>query len=270
MRSSEIVITGVGMVSPIGIGRDSFWNSLMAGRCGIGMATCTDLSGLPPQPFGQIHGFEAKGFVAHRKSLKVMARDAQLGVAAGVLACRDASIASGTVDPDRFGVVLGADQICARIEESVSSYGNCIVDGRFDFNLWGSKAIANSFPLGFLRVLPNMIASHVSISQDARGPNNTIHQGEMSGLLAVIEAASVIRRGMADIMLAGGASSQTHVFDSRQLWVQDLERHLAAVTMGRLEDRGHGTDADEAIELVLAPKRRPDAALDALHDLRGQ
>src|SRR5262249_22213196 len=61
-----------------------------------------------------------------------------------------------------------------------------------------------------LRVLPNMIASHVSIAHDARGPNNTIHEGEISGLLAVIESASVIQRGMADVMLAGGASSQMH------------------------------------------------------------
>ena len=86
-------------------------------------------------------------------------------------------------------------------------------DGRFDFQLWGTKGMAASFPLGFLRVLPNMVASHVSIVQDARGPNNTIHEGEISSLLAVTEAASVIQRGMADVMLAGGASSQMHPLD---------------------------------------------------------
>ena len=68
--------------------------------------------------------------------------------------------------------------------------------------------MAGSYPLNFLRVLPNMIASHISIIHDARGPNNTIHQNEASSLLAIGEAAAVIERGAADVMLAGGASSQ--------------------------------------------------------------
>ena len=97
--------------------------------------------------------------------------------------------------------------------------------GDFDFSRWGKEGMAASFPLNFLKVLPNMIASHVSIAQDARGPNNTIHQGEVSGLLAVAEAASVIRRGAADAMLAGGASSQLSPFDCvRHCMMGDISR----------------------------------------------
>jgi 3-oxoacyl-[acyl-carrier-protein] synthase II len=212
MRITEVVVTGVGIVSPIGIGREAFWEALLAGHCGIGPVRRTNLSGMPQQLAGEVCNFEAKAFVANRKSLKVMSRDAQLGVAASTLACRDAGI-GGQVDPERFGVVLGADAICSPIEESVTTYNVCLSNGRFDFQLWGTKGMAASFPLGFLRVLPNMIASHVSIAQDARGPNNTIHEGEISSLLAVTEAASVIQRGMADVMLAGGASSQMHPLD---------------------------------------------------------
>ena len=213
MPTAEVVITGMGIISPIGIGREAFWDALLAGRCGIGPVTQTDLSGMPPQLFGEVRNFEAKAFVANRKSLKVMSRDAQLGVAASTLACRDAGIGPGKIDPERFGVVLGADQICSPIQESETTYGACITGGRFDFQLWGTRGMAASFPLGFLRVLPNMVASHVSIAQDARGPNNTIHEGEISSLLAVSEAASVIQRGMADVMLAGGASAQIHPLD---------------------------------------------------------
>ena len=111
MQVSEVVITGVGMVSPIGIGREAFWNALLAGDCGLGPAPADVVSGLPPQLFGQVRGFDAKTFVVNRKSIKVMSRDAQLGVAASVLACRDAGIA-GNVDHERLGVVLGADEIC--------------------------------------------------------------------------------------------------------------------------------------------------------------
>jgi 3-oxoacyl-[acyl-carrier-protein] synthase II len=213
MPTAEVVITGVGVVSPIGVGREVFWAALLAGDCGIGPVTQTNLSGMQPQLAGEVRNFDAKLFVANRKALKVMSRDAQLGIAASTLACRDAGIATGKIDPERFGVVLGADQICSPIQESEDTYAVCMVDGRFDFRLWGTKGMAASFPLGFLRVLPNMVASHVSIAQDARGPNNTIHEGEISSLLAVTESASVIQRGQADVMLAGGASSQMHPLD---------------------------------------------------------
>ena len=226
MQITEVVITGVGVVSPIGIGRQAFWEALLAGHCGIGPVTQTNLSGLPPQLVGEVRNFEARTFVANRKSLKVMLRDAQLGIAASTLACRDAGIGAGNVDPERFGVVLGADHVCSPIQESETTYGACLADGRFDFRLWGTKGMAASFPLGFLRVLPNMVASHVSIVQDARGPNNTIHEGEISSLLAMSESASVIQRGMADVMLAGGASSQMHPLD-----------FLRRIAMGHLSPR---------------------------------
>ena len=213
MRGSEVVITGVGVVSPIGIGREQFWASLCGKRSGIGTAGLAEASSLPIRLAAEVRDFDPKAYVAQRKSLKVMSRDAQLGVAAAVLAGRDAGISVGSVDPERFGIVLGADQICAAMCESEVTYGRCIVNGHFDFKLWGTEALAASFPLGFLRVLPNMIASHISIVHDARGPNNTIHQGEISSLLAVNEAAGVIQRGVADVMMAGGASSQLHPMD---------------------------------------------------------
>ena len=210
---AEVVITGVGVVSPIGIGREAFWEALL-GRSLRHWPCDTDEPGRHASATcGGSPNFDPRTFVANRKSLKVMSRDAQLGVAASTLACRDAGIYAGKIDPERFGVVLGADQICSPIQESEATYAACIADGRFDFQLWGAKGLAASFPLGFLRVLPNMVASHVSIAQDARGPNNTIHEGEISSLLAVTEAASVIQRGMADVMLAGGASSQMQPLD---------------------------------------------------------
>ena len=213
MRASEIAITGLGVVSPIGTGRQSFWASLIGRQSGVRRIGLFDPWPLPIQIAAEVPNFDPKPYVANRKSLKVMCRDAKLGMAAASLACRDAGISAGAVDPDRFGVVLGADRICAPLDETEEAYRRCMVGDRFDFSLWGTKALAGSFPLGFLRVLPNMIASHISIAHDARGPNNTIHQAELSGLLAISEAASVIQRGAADVMMAGGASSQMNLFD---------------------------------------------------------
>jgi 3-oxoacyl-[acyl-carrier-protein] synthase II len=255
----------MGIISPIGIGREAFWEALLAGRCGIGPVTQTDLSGMPPQLFGEVRDFEAKAFIANRKSLKVMSRDAQLGVAASTLACRDAGIGPGKIDPERFGVVLGADQICSPIQESETTYGVCITGGRFDFQLWGTKGMAASFPLGFLRVLPNMVASHVSIAQDARGPNNTIHEGEISSLLAVSEAASVIQRGMADVMLAGGASAQIHQLDFlRRLVMGNLSpRHEDPASVVRPFDalRDGFVGSEGAAVLVLETREHAESRM---------
>ncbi len=209
----EVVITGMGVVSPIGIGREPFWSALCQGRSGVGRIRQIDASHLPIQIAAEVDDFDPKAYVRPRKALKVMCRDAQLGVAAAILACQDAGISSGAVDPQRLGIVLGADRICGVMEDCEPIYRKCLTGGTFDFSRWGAEGIPAGFPLSFLKVLPNMIASHVSIAVDAQGPNNTIHHTELSGLLAVSEAARVIQRGSADAMLAGGASSQTQHFD---------------------------------------------------------
>jgi 3-oxoacyl-[acyl-carrier-protein] synthase II len=216
MPPEDALVTGVGVISPIGTGRDRFWDSLCAGRSGVGPIRRFDPAALPVRIAAEISDFDPKTYVRPRKSLKLMARDSQLGVAASVLACEDAGLAPGEVAPERFGVILGADRIAGSLEDSESLYRPCMPDGRFEFNRWGSDGISGGFPLSFLKVLPNMIAAHVSIAHDARGPSNTIHQAEQSSLAAVTEAAAVIQRGAADVMIAGGASSQLSPYD----WVR--------------------------------------------------
>jgi 3-oxoacyl-[acyl-carrier-protein] synthase II len=206
----DVVITGVGVVSPIGIGADAFWGSLATGASGVVPITSFDASGLPVGFGGEIRGFDPKQHVRPRKSLKVMSRDIQLGFAAADQALADAAIAAGGVDPERFGVLFGADFIYDDINDLQGVFRRCCPDGRFDFELWAASAAEELYPLWLLKQLPNMIASHVAIFHDARGPNNTLVSGEVSGLLAIAEAASVIRRGWADVMLAGGTGSRLH------------------------------------------------------------
>ncbi len=213
MPFRETVVTGIGIVSPIGIGRDAFRASLLSGIGGVGPITQFDPSGLPVRSAAEVRNFDAKQFVPQRKSLKVMARDAQLGVTAARLARQDSGLDALPIDPERFGIVLGADRICGSLEDSEAPYRACIVDGRFDFGRWPVEGMAATFPLSFLKVLPNMIASHVSIVLDARGPNNTMHHGEVSSLLAVIEGTLLIERGLADVVMVGGAASEMTPFD---------------------------------------------------------
>ncbi|NQT14631.1 MAG: beta-ketoacyl-[acyl-carrier-protein] synthase family protein [Planctomycetes bacterium] len=213
MRLEEVVITGVGVVSPIGVGKEQTWDSLVRGQSGVGPIRRFDPGELPVQIAGEVEDFDLKAYVKPRKNLKLMARDTRLGVVASTLARQDAGLGDGQIAPERFGVILGSDPICGALEDSEASYRACIVDGKFDFRRWATEGMAATFPLSFLKVLPNMVASHVSIAHDARGPCNTIHQGELSSLLAVCEATRVIQRGVADVMIAGGASSQLNPYN---------------------------------------------------------
>jgi len=263
MPPSDVVITGVGVVSPIGIGRARVWESFCAGRSGIRRLSLNDASASPIRIGGEVPDFDPRAQSVPRKSLKVMARDAQLGVAASILACEDARIRPGSLDPDRFGVILGADRICSSLEHSEPPYRACMVDGHFDFGRWGTEGMAVTFPLSFLRVLPNMIASHISIVHDARGPNNTIHHAEVSSLLAVSEAAQVIQRGMADVMIAGGASSQTNPYDwarhARYGRCSPREDDPAAVMRPFDADRSGEVCGEGAAAFILESRRHAEA-----------
>jgi 3-oxoacyl-[acyl-carrier-protein] synthase II len=263
MNSADVVITGMGILSPIGIGSEAFWDALCRGRGGVGRIAAFDASALPISIGAEIRDFNPKTHVANRKSLKVMSRDAQLGVAACSLACREAGIAPGAVDPERVGIVLGADRICTALDDSEPTYRACMTDHRFDFARWGKQGMEGTFPLSFLKVLPNMIASHVSIVLDARGPNNTIHQGEVSSLLAVDEAVQVIRRGWADAMIAGGASSAMHPFDCIRRCVMGIlsrrQDDPAAAPRPFDRDRDGQVWGEGAAAFVLESRRHAEA-----------
>ena len=206
----EIVITGIGVVSPIGIGCAACWSALATGTSGIRAIDAFDSSGLRTPYGGQIATFDPKLYVRPRKSLKVMGRDIQLGVSAADLAMTDASLAAGTVEPERFGVVMGADMIYADIEDLELTYRRSVQAGRFDFGCWSEAIQEELHPLWLLKHLPNMTASHIAIAHDARGHNSSIVLGDVSSLLAIGEAASIIRRGRADVMLTGGTGCRLH------------------------------------------------------------
>lgn len=206
----EVLITGLGVVSPIGIGQEAFWQSLLEGRSGVHRLTAWQVpEGLPP--FGaEVPDFDPKLYVRPRKSLKVMCRDIQLGFAAAELAWTDAQLPAQPPEPERVGVVLGADMIQCEPEELAPAFSACLEDGRFEFRHWGPRAMAEMFPLWMLKYLPNMPACHIGIARDARGPTNTILLGEVSSLAALGEAFRSIQRGQADVMIAGGTSSRIH------------------------------------------------------------
>jgi 3-oxoacyl-[acyl-carrier-protein] synthase II len=207
---NEVVITGLGVVSPVGIGVEAFWRAMLEMRSGVRPLAQFDPAAVPLKIAAEVVGFDPKEFVKPRKSLKVMTRDIQFGVTAAGMACDSAGLESGAVDPERMGVVFGADMMQCEPADVAAAFRGCLVEGKFDFARWGTAAFEQIYPLWMLKYLPNMPACHIAIAHDARGPNNSIALGDVSSLLAIAEAVRVIRRGQADVMVTGGTCSRIH------------------------------------------------------------
>jgi len=225
MSSRRAVITGLGLVTPIGLGADAVWQNLLAGKSGVRRISTFDPSRFDSQVGGEIEALEVRDYVpkSYRKSTKVMARDIEIAVAAAYYAAKDAGLntrcliergeASGSpnVDSTRFGANIGAGLICADLTELAGAlYTAHDEKGKFDIHKWGSEGMNNLTPLWLLKFLPNMLSCHVTIVHDAQAPSNTITCGEASSHLAIGEAFRTIERGAADVCICGGAESKTN------------------------------------------------------------
>ncbi len=207
--SKRVVVTGMGVFSPVGIGKEAFWNGLSNGHSGIGPITLFDTTGFGVHFGGEVKDFHPQTYIEQRKSLKVMARDIQLAVAAAKLAVDDSKLDTKAIEPWRFGCSLGAGLISTSIEELGPAVRNSTdQNGEFDIHRFGSEGMNTLFPLWLLKYLPNMLACHISINYNAQGPNNTITTACCASTQAIGEAFRVIQRDGADIMLAGGSDSK--------------------------------------------------------------
>ena len=204
----QVVVTGVGVVAPVGVGADSFWDSLVAGRSGVSLRAGFEDVQLPHRIAASVSGFVGKDYIKPRKSLKIMCGPIQYGCAAAAMAVDQANFAEGVLTQERVGTVFGTETFFADPGEVADVFQKCMVDSEYQHDRWGEFALREIQPLWMLKYLPNMAASHISIAMDARGPSNSICQGEASGLLSLVEAADLIQRGVADVVVAGGTGSQ--------------------------------------------------------------
>jgi 3-oxoacyl-[acyl-carrier-protein] synthase II len=228
----RVVVTGVGVVSPIGIGHEKFWDSLVSNRTGIDFLQSIPADGLPSRFGAEIRDFDPAQHLRDRKFVKVMTRDTQLGVASANLAMKDAKLKPGYVDPWRFGVEFGAGRMTSHPSELAEIASVCGNDGTASLTRWGEDALGRIAPLWLLRQLPNMPACHISIDHDARGPNNTITCRDASALLALAEAVRIIESNRADCMIVGACSSNIHPVD-----IAKFHRFEGLSTRGDQPDR---------------------------------
>lgn len=222
-KGRRVVITGLGVATPIGNGIERFWDALLQKQCGLRRITAFDPSGLACQVGGELPELSLGDCIpkSYRKSVKVMARDIVIAVVCAYHAVKDAGLITRcivdrgespspvNVDSTRFGANIGAGLICADLNELAAALATAVdADGRFSLKQWGAEGMTQLTPLWMLKFLPNMLACHVTIVHDAQAPSNTITCGEASSHLAIGEAFRTIARGAADVCICGGAESK--------------------------------------------------------------
>ncbi len=219
--SRRVVITGIGLVSPLGNSPEKLWSALSSGQSGVG-----ELTGAPADALPTRYGAEAREFTGAiddfgpldkamsrtiKKNLKVMCREIQMGVAVAQLALASAKMDLAKANLDRVGVVYGSDYMLTLPQEFASGVRNCLTDdGKFEFRNWAEKGLPSVEPLWLLKYLPNLPASHIAIFNDLRGPNNSLTMREPSSNLAIGEAYATIVRGHADAIIAGATGTKIH------------------------------------------------------------
>lgn len=216
----RVVITGLGVVSPLGNSVEALWEGLLAGKSPVAPLESIRVDHLPTRfaaearaftgaidDFGPLEGEKKK---AIRKGLKLMCRETQMGVATGQLALTDAGWGGGGYDVDRTGVTFGSDYMMTVPQEYEAGIAKCIEAGEFHFETWGQVGMKEVTPLWLLKYLPNMPASHLAIYNDLRGPSNSQTARESSSNLAIGEAFRTIARGSSEIMLAGATGTRVH------------------------------------------------------------
>lgn len=222
----NVVVTGMGIVSPFGIGADALWEGLAAKRSGVSRVERLAYTAAPDNMAGELKNFGEKDVKKlfpkrQRKFARVMCREIQLGVVSAILAIKDASLPLGEngvelegLDHERFGVDFGANLMCSPPADLQAAAWACTHDDdathTFHFDEWGDQGLSSMEPLWLLKYLPNMPGCHIGIIADARGPNNSITIDEASGNLAVGEGMRVIQRGRADIMIVGTTGTRLH------------------------------------------------------------
>lgn len=221
MRDSrEVVITGAGVVTPLGLGLQSYWSALHAGSSAIQHATLSHPVGDRNWYYAKVTDFDAKKYVQPRKTIKLICEETQFAFAAAAMACEQAGIQSGTVDPDRLAVCFGGEVVYSEIHEIAGIVRLCSDGEQIDHHKWAPPFMSNIYPLWMLKSLPNMAACHIGITLDARGPVNTITTDETSALMAIHEAYLLIQRDAADVVVVGACSSYINPTRSLQLPIE--------------------------------------------------
>lgn len=209
----RVVVTGMGVITPVGNTVESMWQALREGRSGIGPITHFDASSFPTRFAAQVKDFDLTRYVDDSRHFEFSGRNIRYAVGAARQAFDDSGLGGVTFDPARFGIYLGAGEgqqdfmlVMSMIADSQGQ------DGQIDLEEFTRRGLASLHGQTELEQEPNMPAGHLAGLFDAQGPNLNCLTACAASSQAIGEASELIRRGDADIMLSGGAHSMIHPF----------------------------------------------------------
>ncbi|NJD55609.1 MAG: beta-ketoacyl-[acyl-carrier-protein] synthase II, partial [Nitrospirae bacterium] len=193
MDKRRVVVTGVGLITPLGVGVEKSWDGLMHGRSGIGPITHFDATAFPTQIAGEVHGFNPEDYI-EVKEIKKMDRFIHFGIAASIMAMEDAGLKIDEANAPRVGVYVGAGMGGL---PAIEHYHKVLLEK-------GPRKIT---PFFIPMLIINLAAGQISIRFGAKGPNSAPATACATGSHAIGDAFKVIQRGDADAMIAGGTES---------------------------------------------------------------
>lgn len=246
--NQRVVVTGLGTVSPVGIGKDDFWRALIAGESGIDKITAFDARDFASQIAGEVRDFNTEDFLDGREARR-MDRFSQFAIAASKLALEDSGLKIDSSDAERVGVIIG------------SGIGGLItLEAQHEVLL--SKGPRRVSPFMVPMMICNMAAGHVSIALGAKGPNTCTVTACASGSNAIGDAFEIIRRGAADACICGGSEacvtplsvagfSSMRALSTRNDEPQKASRPFDAKRDGFVIGEGAGIIILEALEKAL-------------------
>jgi 3-oxoacyl-[acyl-carrier-protein] synthase II len=195
MRNHRVVVTGVGTVNPIGSNVDEFWKNVVAGVSGIGTVTRIDASDLPTKFAGEVKDFDIERYMPRRQARR-LDRYAQLFWVSAQEALDDAGLSYEEDDPEAFraGVMLGTGIGGVETFET-------------ELDTMFTRGVDRLSPLGIPKIISNMAGGVLSIDFHLYGPNSTVVTACAASANSIGDATEIIRRGDADVMVAGGAEA---------------------------------------------------------------
>ncbi len=193
MSSRQVVITGLGALTPVGNSAEEFWTAITQGRSGIGPITRFDTTGYPTRIAGEVKNFDPLKWV-DKKEARRLDPYLQYAIACAVMAVEDAGLDVAKVDGTRFGVLVG------------SGIGGIqtLLDSHDTLNQKGPDRVS---PFFIPMLIINMASGLISMRFGAKGPNSSVVTACATGNHAIGDAFKIIQRGDADVMIAGGAEA---------------------------------------------------------------
>jgi 3-oxoacyl-[acyl-carrier-protein] synthase II len=209
----RVVITGIGCITPLGLGVEPLWRNLMVGASGVGLTTVFDASRFPTKISAEVRNWDISDEGQDASRWRFCGRHTKFAAGAALQAMKDAGLPHGLpADPTRLGVYLGSGEGQQDFDSFTRMMNAAITGDVLDVAKFTKEGLETLHPLAEVEQEPNMPAGHLAGLFDAQGPNLNCLTACAASSQAIGEAAEIVRRGEADVMLSGGTHSMIHPF----------------------------------------------------------